>query len=161
MTLKAGQGIKLLTPEMSGVVLTHPAQQAIVPRLAQLIKWLRACEEPADFYEFQRHLFGDLYAVEERRAQCSRIIKRLRAGRSLPGDTPPVPASSDPTQLDSWELEAFVYERLARQLRTVGDGLAWRCFGYDRRMILVLSRNQSSGPMFGAPGYCTSCALEV
>lgn len=137
---------------MSGAVLTHPAQQAIVPRLAQLITWLRACEEPADFYEFQRHLFGNLYAVEERRAQCSRIIKRLRNGRSLPTDAPPPPANGDPTQLDSWKLEAFVYERLARQLRTVGDGLAWRCFSYDRRMILTLSRNQSAGPMFGKEG---------
>jgi hypothetical protein len=42
------------------VVLTHPAQQTIVPRLAQLIVWLRGHEEPSDFYEFQRHLFEDI-----------------------------------------------------------------------------------------------------
>jgi hypothetical protein len=34
----------------------------------------------------------------------------------------------------------------------VGDGLAWRCFGYDRRMILTLSRNDSAGPMYGKKG---------
>jgi hypothetical protein len=152
LALKAGQGIGLLTPEMSGAVLTHPAHQANIRCIAQLIAWLRACEKKNDFYEFQRHLFGDLQKAEERRAQCSRIIKRFRTGRSLPRDAPPSPASGDPAQLDSWEFEAFVHERIARQLRTVGDGLAWRCFGYDRRMILTLSRNDSAGPMFGKEG---------
>jgi hypothetical protein len=45
-----------------------------------------------------------------------------------------------------------VYERVARQLRCVGDGLAWRCFGYDRRVILTLSRNASPGMMYGKIG---------
>lgn len=117
----------------------------------QLITWLRSCEQPADYYELQRYLFGYLYQVEERRALCSQAIKRLRRGRPAPTATP-APHDGDPTALDSWELEAFIYERLARQLRTVGDGLAWRCFGYDRRMILTLCRNAAAGPMYGKEG---------
>jgi hypothetical protein len=117
-----------------------------------LIAWLRECEALSDFYDFQRYLFGSLHEIEERRAQCSRIIKRLRRGGTLPADMPSPPHHGDPTQLESWELEAYVFERLARQLRTVGDGLAWYSFGYDRRVILTLSRNDSPGPMYGKEG---------
>jgi len=118
-----------------------------------MISWLRSCDKPGDFYEFQRLLFGRLYSVEERRGQCDRIVKRMRRGTSkLPADAPPPPHNGDPAKLESWEFEAYVYERLARQLRTVGDGLAWRCFGYNRRMILALSRNNSAGPMYGKQG---------
>ncbi len=112
---------------------------------------LRACYEASDYYEFQRHLFEAVYRVEERRAQCSRVLKRLRRGKSLPTGLPP-PHEGDPHSVENWELEAYVFERLARQLRTVGDGLAWRCYGYDRRVILALSRNESAGPMFGKKG---------
>ena len=129
----------------------HPAQQAMVGTIAQLITWLRACETLEHCFEFQRHLFGYLYEVEERRGQCSRVLKRLRRGQRLPVDVPP-PPSGDPTKPETWELEAYVFERLARQLRTVGDGFAWTCFGYDRRIILALSRNESPGPMYGKDG---------
>jgi hypothetical protein len=129
----------------------HPAQQEMVRTIAQLITWLRACESLEHCYEFQRHLFGYLYKAEERRGECSRVVKRLRRGQSLPADVLP-PPSGDPTKLETWELEAFVFERLARQLRTVGDGFTWTCFGYDRRLILALSRNDSPGPMYGKEG---------
>jgi hypothetical protein len=152
LTIKAGQELKSLGQHEAGNVMQHPAQQATAANIAELISWLRSCEKPSDYYEFQRHLFGYLYAVEERRAQCSRIIKRLRRGQSLPADAPAPPYRGDPSQLANWEFEAYVYERLARQLRTVGDGLAWRCLGYDRRMILALSRNESAGPMYGKAG---------
>ena len=87
-----------------------------------------------------------------KKAQCSRIIKRIRRGKPLPANALPPPSRGDPAELDSWLLEAFVYERLVRQFRAVGDGLAWRCFGYDRRMILALSRNDSPGMMYGKDG---------
>ena len=56
----------------------------MISTIAQLITWLRACETAEDCYEFQRHLLGNLYEVEERRAQCSRVTKRLRRGQKLP-----------------------------------------------------------------------------
>jgi hypothetical protein len=76
------------------------------------------------------------------------VTKRLQRGQSVPADVP-APPSGDPTELSTWKLESYVFERLARQLRTVGDGFAWTCFGYDRRLILALSRNDSPGPMYG------------
>jgi adenylosuccinate lyase len=40
-----------------------------------------------------------------------------------------------------------VFERVWRQLKSIGDALAWRAFGYDHPVIVALSRNQSAGPM--------------
>jgi hypothetical protein len=152
MTIKPGQALASLGPHLSSAVMNHPAQRASFGRIAGLIGDLRACEQPGDFYEFQRRLFGHLYQVEERRGQCSRMIKRLRRRQGSPQEAPPPPYSGDPDTAESWELEAYVYERVARQLRMVGDGLAWRCFGYDRRVILTLCRNASPGPMYGKEG---------
>lgn len=132
-------------------MLRHPAQQAMLSTITELIGWLRSCETPEDCYDFQRRLFGYLYEVEERRGQCSRVTKRLQRGQSVPADVP-APPSGDPAELSTWKLESYVFERLARQLRTVGDGFAWTCFGYDRRLILALSRNDSPGPMYGKDG---------
>jgi hypothetical protein len=132
--------------------MTHPAQRATFGRIVELVEQLRALEQPVDFYELQRQLFGLLYQVEERRGQCSRMIKRLQRGRGAPQDAPRPPSSGDLSDKASWELEAYVYERLARQLRTVGDGFAWRCFGYNRQVIQALSRNDSAGPIYGKIG---------
>lgn len=151
MTVKPGQALVSLAEAESAAVLRHPSQQAITSTITQMISWLRACETLEDCYEFQRHLFGCLYEVEERRAQCSRVTKRLERGQNIPANVP-VPPSGNPTQLSTWKLESYVFERLARQLRTVGDGFAWTCFGYDRRVILALSRNDSPGPMYGKAG---------
>lgn len=70
MTIKPAQELISLGPDKSGTVMGHPAQQAHFGRVAELIGWLRACEQPGDFYEFQQRLFGDIHQVEERRAQC-------------------------------------------------------------------------------------------
>jgi hypothetical protein len=56
-------------------------------------------------------------------------------------------------------LEAEVFERIWRQYKSIGDALAWRAFGYDRRVIVALSRNQSAGPMYGKDGLAKE--LEV
>lgn len=148
MPLKPGTNISDLSLETSSAAFAHPAQKANVRRIVELLAWLDECEQPGEYYELQRHLFGYLYRVEEHRAQCSRTIKRLSKGRSKSSDCPELPNGTDPGLLDSWELEVWVYERLARQLRSVGDALAWRCFDYDRRLILALSQNESSGMIY-------------
>jgi len=107
--------------------------------IAEMITWLRACETWEHCYDFQRYLFSRLYEAQERHQECSRIVKRLSRRGALPVDAPAPPPTGDPLQLETWELELYVYERLIRQLRTVGDGFAWTCFGYDRRAIITLS----------------------
>lgn len=151
MTLKPGRALKLLDPEDLSLIFTHPAQRSNLARVCELIERLRDCESAESFYEFQRLLFREVYSTEERRAQCSRVIKRFRAGKSVPNDVPP-PMVGEADSAHAWQMEAFIFERIARQLRTVGDGLAWRVFGYDRRIIMTLSRNDSPGMMFGKDG---------
>ena len=68
VTIKSGQELISLGTHNSGQVIAHPAQQATFGRIIDLIPGLRACQEPSDFYEFQRHLFGAIYSTEERRA---------------------------------------------------------------------------------------------
>jgi hypothetical protein len=149
--LKPGQKLTSLDPDDLGELLMHPVQHANFDRVHGLVVMLHDCESPAEYNEFQRHLFKAVYQIEKRRGQCSRVLKRFRAGKGPPADVPR-PAVGDVTSLRAWQLEAFVLERAARQLRTVGDGLAWRVFGYDRRRILALSRNDSPGMMFGKEG---------
>jgi hypothetical protein len=80
-------------------------------------------------------------------------VTRLgRNGGTVPADAPELGTGLDPAELESWELEAEVFERIWRQLKSIGDALAWRAFGYDRRVIVALSRNQSPGPMYPKRG---------
>jgi len=152
LAIKPGQPLVSLAWAHSREVLQHPAQQAMVTTIAELIAWLRACETWEQCYDFQRYLFACLYKAQERHQECSRIVKRLKRGGTLPADAPEPPPTGDPLQLENWELELYVYERLIRQLRTVGDGLAWTCFGYDRRAIITLSRNDSPGLSYNKLG---------
>ncbi|GAA3348717.1 hypothetical protein GCM10020358_68210 [Amorphoplanes nipponensis] len=76
---------------------------------------------------------------------------RKKPGK-IPNHAPELRSGLDPLDLYSWELEYEVFERVCRQLRTVGDGLAWRMFGYERNIIFALSRSDPAGPMFDKKG---------
>jgi hypothetical protein len=128
-------------PETIDAALRHPAQLEACEVIRDLIVALRTLEQPEAYYEFQRLLFTHLLRAEERRAAAARNVKRVQRGR-------PVPA---PTS-GNWKTELLVANRVVRQLRSVGDALAWRSFHFDRRFILALSRNAPPGPMVGKRG---------
>lgn len=150
--MKAGGALKALGVEDLDALLRHSAQRETFRRIRAHIADLRCCESPLDFYDFQVELLRDAHRVDDRRAECTRIVKRLRAGKSFPADGPAPPEAGDLNDPATWEFEAFVHERLFRQFRSVGDGLAWRAYGYDRRAILALSRNASPGPLVKMAG---------
>jgi hypothetical protein len=152
VTIKPRQPLFSLSGQQLVDALQHPAQQTMLSTITQLIIRLRDCETPEHYYNFQRSLFSCLYEAQERHQACSRIVKRLSKGDRLPANAPQPPPTGDPLLLETWELELYVYQRLIRQLRTVGDGLAWTCFGYDRRPIFTLSRNNSPGLSHGKLG---------
>jgi hypothetical protein len=58
----------------------------------------------------------------------------------------------DPNQPETWEIERDVNERLGPQHRCVGDALAWRVFGFQRKEIVALSQNAPPGPIAGKSG---------
>lgn len=150
--LRAGQSLRGLDPEVLSQVLLHPLQQANVRQLGALLCGLNSCSSAEDYFEFQRHLFQAMFATANRGAGCKRVVKRLRQARSVPADAPELPAGGDPSSVATWQFEVFIAERIARQLRCVGDGLAWRAFNYDRRVIAALSRNESPGHLKESEG---------
>ncbi len=152
MDLRAGQPIRGLDPEVLSQVVLHPLQQANVRKVEELLRGLNSCNSAADYFEFQPHLFQAKFAADNRRASCARVVKRLRQARSVPADAPELPTGGDPSSMATWLFEVFIAERIARQLRCVGDGLAWRAFRYDRRLIAALSRNDSPGPLTNSEG---------
>jgi hypothetical protein len=157
--LKAGQGLRGLDPETLERVARHPLQRANIARINELLGWFDSCVSPEDLYEFQRDLYESVFEIETRRGACSQAVKRLRRGQSVQAEVPDLPAGSDATALTTWEFEVFMCERLARQLRCVGDGLAWKAFRYDRRFLMVLSRNDLPGPLVDKEGLSYECGV--
>lgn len=128
------------------VLIKHPFHRETGERLIAFIRDLRECRTPEDYVAFQQDLLHATLAANDARAERSRVIKRLRRGQKLPPDAPDL-VIGDPHNLDDWRLELDVLERVGRQLRSIGDAMAWRAFHYDRRHILALRRNESPGPM--------------
>ncbi|MCD7441001.1 hypothetical protein K4B79_22590 [Streptomyces lincolnensis] len=133
-------------------MLAHPRHQEMQPVLATLIQQLRECTTEEDGVAFQRDLLTRLLDVEKRRRELKRAADRVRKGKA-PQPEAPVPQSGrDLRDVQTWRFEHDVYERLARQLRSVGDALAWRAFGFHRPFIVALCRNDPPGPMYGKAG---------
>jgi len=131
---------------------THPVHNEGMGTVVRLINQLRACENEADLYELQQDLLAALLAVEEHRHGCSRVVKRFGDGKGVPADAVEIRGPGSPREPETWEIERDVCERVGRQLRAVGDALAWRVFDYQRNFIVVLSRNEPPGPMAGKAG---------
>jgi len=141
-----------LSPADMNRVMQHPAQQANVRVVAALIHELRACRTPVEYDEFQRRLFQVLHSREEHKGECRRCAHRLQRGKRLPDPLPQLPPGAEPDDPETWRVEDLVFDRICHQLRAVGDGLAWRASGYDRRYVIALSSNASPGVMAGKAG---------
>lgn len=133
-------------------VLGHPRHEHAQGVLVELIRDLRVCRTNEAGYDFQRRLLDLRLAVDSDRNGFSRAVKRMRAGKHPQAGAPEPQSGLDVSQLRTWQLELDVCERVARQLRCIGDALAWRAFGYQRRYILALCRNDPPGIMAGKDG---------
>jgi hypothetical protein len=145
-------GLRELDAEEINLVVGHPAQYKSVVAVAALIAAMRGCGSAADYDEIQRELFRHVWETETRRGQISRCLKRVRRGESLPTDAPELGNGLPADEEESWRYENFTYERLGRQLRCVGDALAWRATGYNRAYIIAASANASAGPITNKEG---------
>lgn len=133
-------------------VMRHPAQSHNVGVIESLVGFLRHCRTFEDYDNVQRALFQHVHHCEEHRSESRRCAARLARGKPLPSVLPLLPEGADPNDPDTWRIEDLVFDRVCRQLRSVGDALAWRALGYDRRAVIALSRNASPGPMVGKSG---------
>jgi hypothetical protein len=73
--------------------------------------------------------------------EAKRNVERESKGKSVPK-----------APMGTWDLELIVLDRVVRQLKTVGDALAWRRFKYRRPPIIALSRAEGGGPIVGKEG---------
>jgi hypothetical protein len=137
-------------PETMTRLVFHPLQVRVCEVIEEFITQLRTLEKPADYYDFQYHLFEQVKSAQERQSEASRNAKRQHAHR-------PVPKAPS----GDWELDLLAMDRIVRQLRSVGDALAWRAFGFDRRFIIALSRNQPVSPFVGNEGLDAEIAHVV
>ncbi|MFH8386984.1 hypothetical protein ACH4E7_39735 [Kitasatospora sp. NPDC018058] len=133
-------------------MLAHPRHLAMQPVLTSLIEQLRDVHTPAEGYEFQQDLLTRLLDIEQDRVGFKRAADRARKGKGPHADAPEPQSGRDPADPATWAFERDLCERLARQLRTVGDALAWRAFGFHRPFVIALSRNDPPGPMYGKKG---------
>jgi hypothetical protein len=133
-----------ISPEM---VINHPRHQAAQEALVSLIVQLRECQNVKDGYEFQQELLRLRVAVDNDRDAYRRAMIRVRRGKNPQPGAPPAQSGLDPTSLEAWQFEYDLCERIARQYRSIGDALAWRVFGFERKYILALCRNDPPGSM--------------
>ncbi len=133
-------------------VFTHPRHESAQKALAELIMQLRACANVKDGYDFQQELLAHVLEVENDRNAFSKAVKRMRSGKPPQPDAPELQSGLDPARPETWRLEHDVCERVARQYRCVGDALAWRVFGFQRRHIIALCQNEPAGVMAGKAG---------
>jgi hypothetical protein len=130
-------------------VLGHPRHVESFEHVVQLVTRLHRVRTPSDFYTLHDELVHRIYEADEWRAQCANIELRIR------GNSPCDPSWS----AVDWELERIVADRIARQLRCVGDGLAWKAFGYSRQLVVALASNRGKPNLYDKAGFW--CELTV
>jgi hypothetical protein len=124
-----------------------------------------AGSDPGRLGTFQEQLYRATYRAQQAGHDIRRAVSRLKSGKNTGWPVahdletaafvaPPWHLSCEPDCRDStaWETELRVAERVDRQLKAVGDALAWRVHRYDRRIIIALSRNSPPGPFVGKAG---------
>lgn len=127
--------------EEVALILGHPLQLQALSTIERLIGDLRALASAADCFDFQRELVQHILTADRLFGEARRNSKRQARGKVVG-----TPISGD------WMIEADTLDRVLKQFRSVGDALAWRLFGFDRRFFAALSRNERPGPMYGKDG---------
>ncbi len=152
-----GAGLRDLTCQLWDAwwdkrVMQHPAQEHNVGVVATLIGKLRSCRRLVDYDDLQRLLFHALHSVQEHQSEARRCAHRLARRKALPTPLPQLPLGANPSDPETWRIEDLVFDRICRQLRAVGDGIAWRVSGNDRRYVIAVSSNASPGWIAGKSG---------
>jgi hypothetical protein len=90
----------------------------------------------------QVELFEAVLRVQAYKSEAKRNLERTKKGKPV-RDVPPAA---------SWELDHRIASRVERQVRSVGDCLAWRVLGCRRDVLMVLSQNENPGSIVGKEG---------
>ena len=151
--------VRILDGVTVAIVLGHPRHQAAQKSLAELIQQLRECANVEDGHALQQALLDHVLAVEADRNAFSQAVKRFGDGKGPQRGAPDPQSGLDPALPQTWELERDVCERIGRQYRCVGDALAWRVFGFERKQIIALCQNAPPGVWAGKKGVASELAV--
>jgi len=146
------------------VIMRHPEQLANLEAINGLLqRFDHAGDDPGRLTDLQERLYRTVYRAQEFGHDIRRALERLGSGKTTGWPkshdvdtdiTPPwrLQCAPDCRDVRLWDVELRVAERIDRQLKSVGDGLAWRVYWYDRRAIIALSQNDPPGPFAGKKG---------
>jgi hypothetical protein len=152
-------------PELD-VAMRHPEQLENLSTVTRLLQELDAAgSDPYRWAALQEHLYRSSYRAQQAGHDLRRALSRLDSGKNAgwpvahDSETEEFVApawrlrcGSDGRDTSAWNAELRVAERIDRQLKSVGDALAWRVYRYDRRIVIALSRNSPPGPFAGKAG---------
>lgn len=155
-----------LTQTEMVTAFNHPEQRRNLHVIANLLTQMDSARHlPLELYNFQASLFRASYRAQTAAADINRALKRLAGGKGPdwqgqhdadalrylePRWTPASPIDS--RNRADWEFEAVVAARIVHQLREVGDGLAWRVYGFNRGLITALADHSLAGPIVPKKG---------
>jgi hypothetical protein len=117
-------------PELVQKVLFHTVQAQTATYIEKLTDRLRKLDAAEACFALQEELLSTLYQAEKIEHEATKQLAMA------------------PDDLDV-RAQQFAAGRATRQLRVVGDGLAWLVTGGHRAAIAALSQNESSGRIFG------------
>jgi hypothetical protein len=128
-------------PDMAAA-LVHGLQREALQRVRARLAAIKAARNWSDFYAVQADLLQDLLWAQEFKSRAKRNNIRSAKSKSL----------SEDAETGSWELELRIAARVERQLRSVGDTLAWRLLECRRFVFWALSQNSGPGSMYRKTG---------
>lgn len=121
-------------------LLQRPEQTRACSVVATLIDGLRHASTDREYLDVQAELFKAVTPAQAELMEARRNVHREEQGKKVP-----------PPLLSTWADDERLWYRIDRQYRAVGDALAWKRLGFDRRFILAYSRNAEPGPLMARP----------
>ena len=136
--------------------------QAEREHVVGFLSGLREAKSAEDFLQLELRLIGRVRARQkladeiedhatELKGQIAELVKH--------GPKPVPEIQAKQRALELRELQREVSEALRWILRTIGDGLAWRALGYDRRGITVMGRGTRVGRFAEERGFAAEVGL--
>ncbi len=127
--------------------MAHPKQRAHVAILAERIDALRKAQSDQSLVELQEDLIERMMTAQADQDAAKRQQARLARQRN-----------ADPAEVDRADAELVVADRIVRQLRAIGDGIAWHAARFHRQAFVVTAHEAGGGPIYGKQGWASEVA---
>jgi hypothetical protein len=121
--------------ELRGVSLSFRFAKGVLSTLADYVYLSRLRrEEPYPLLKLQLHLLLDLILWEDAVSKYKR--QKQAAEARVSADSKDDEAKN---LVEALEAEIVIHQHHLRAIRDIGDGIAWRLFGYDRAVLYTLA----------------------